>query len=159
MTDKYQEIVDSRDWDRMVSFGQYPSPGEYVLTGAQVGNLRGEHGWDMYIGYVVQIRKQAGAFGSDMVLLRHPDGQLRRHENQFFFGLDDYWTAKAKSVFDDGIDPSMEDYSQPYTLDNGEYPAVGAIVEPEIPGPKPDNSPLVKITISRPDGSKIVEVC
>lgn len=40
-----------------------------------------------YIGRVVQIRIGQGAFGSDLVLIRHPDEVLRAHANQCFWKL------------------------------------------------------------------------
>ncbi|MFA5409297.1 MAG: hypothetical protein WC343_11055 [Bacilli bacterium] len=40
-----------------------------------------------YLGRVVQIRVGWGAFGSDLVLIRHPDEALRAHENQCFWKL------------------------------------------------------------------------
>ena len=155
--DKFKEIVDSRDYDKMVGFGKHPLPGEYVITGMQAGNLRGEKGWQFYIGYVVQVRKKAGDFGSDMVLLRHPDGTLMQHTNQAYFRMGDAWTKKAMTMFE--TTPDTEDYTKPYTLGNGMYPEAGAIIEPNDHGPEPNNSPMMKITVSRPDGTKTVEIC
>lgn len=40
-----------------------------------------------YLGRVVQIRVGWGAFGSDLVLIRHPDEVLRAHANQCFWKL------------------------------------------------------------------------
>jgi hypothetical protein len=53
----------------------------------------------------------------------------------------------------------MEDYSKPYNLGNGTYPETGAIIEPNDHGPEPNDSPMMQITISRPDGTKTVEIC
>jgi len=156
---QFKEIVEARGDGKMVSLSSHPLPGEYVITSIQAGNLRGERGWGFYIGYVVQVRKQAGAFGSDMILLRHPDGTLMRHENQSFYRMRPDWEEKAKALFNEGITPEMEDYTQPYTLGNGEYPETGAIIEPNNNGPEPDNSPMASITITHGDGSKTVEVC
>lgn len=58
--------------------------GDLVVTGLQCGNAS-----DMakYVGRVVQIRVGQGVFGSDVWLLRHPDGTLLSHENQGFWKL------------------------------------------------------------------------
>ncbi len=160
MSNHIQNIVESRDYGKMVSFSEHPMPGEYVITGPQSCNLRGQGpgGWHRYIGYVVQVRKKAGAFGSDMILLRHPDGVLGRHENQSYHRVDDETLAKIKALYDDGMTPDeYEDYSQPYTL-SGEYPETGKIIEPNDNHPVPDNSPLMQITTVRADGSKVIEV-
>jgi hypothetical protein len=157
--DQFKEIVDARDYDNMVPYYQHPAPGEYVLTGIQAGNLRGERGWQSYIGYVAQVRKKAGAFGSDMILLRHPDGTMMRHENQSFFRMSDELAEKAKKLFDEGVTPEMEDYTVPYYIGTNEFPETGAIIEPNDRGPVGDNSPLVQITVCDAGGTKILEVC
>lgn len=159
MQDKAKEIVDARDYTRAVRYDQHPEPGEYVITGMQAGNIHGQYGWEYYIGYVVQVRKKAGAFGSDMVLLRHPDGTLKRHENQSYYRMDEYWLKNAKSLFPDGMTPDeYEDYSQAYTIGDGKYPEIGKIIEAKDDGPPRDNSPMVMITVTNPDGSKTVEI-
>lgn len=158
MQEKAEAIVNARDYARAVRYDQHPEPGEYVITGMQAGNIRGERGWHFYIGYVVQVRKKAGAFGSDMVLLRHPDGTLMRHENQSYYRMDDFWLERAKALFPEGMTPDeYEDYSVAYNLGNGEYPEVGKIIEPKKDGPPQDNSPMVTITLTNADGSKTIE--
>jgi hypothetical protein len=155
-----QEIVESRDYGKMVGFFENPIPGEYVITGPQAGNLRGEGagGWHRYVGYVVQVREKAGAFGSAIVLLRHPDGVLGRHENQMFHRVDSGVLAKIKALYEEGMTPDeYEDYSQPYSL-SGEYPETGRVIGPKDDGPPRDNRPMVQITTISPDGSRRVEV-
>jgi len=155
---KAKEIVDNRDFENMVSTTKHPEPGEYVITGIQAGNLRGERGWQKYIGYVVQVRKKVGAFGSDIVLLRHPDGKLGHHENQSFFRMNDFWLKKAKTLFPDEMTPDKhEDYSQPYTLSSG-YPETGKIIYNTENKPPRDDRPLAKITVTNADGDKTVTI-
>lgn len=154
---KFKEIVDARDYRSML-LGQLPEIGEYLITGLQMSNHNGQKGWDKYIGYVVQIRKGIGCFGSDMILLRHPYGNLIPHENQCFYRMNEYWENKAKKLFNKGVTPKAEDYTQPYTL-GGKYPAVGKIIEPSVTHPEPDNSPLMKITLTRGNGDTTIEVC
>lgn len=158
MQEKAKAIVEARDYTRAVRYDQHPEQGEYVITGLQSGNMHGGLGWARYIGYVVQVRKKAGAFGSDMVLLRHPDGSLGRHENQGYYRMDDLWLEQAKTLFPEGMTPDeYEDYSQAYTL-GGEYPEIGKIIEAKEDGPPQHNTPMVKITLTNPDGSKTVEI-
>lgn len=154
MWEQVKKIVKSVDRSNIAFCGEYPKSGEYVITGSQFGNLNGELGWQSYVGYVVQVRKKAGAFGSHMVLLRHPDGLLIPHENQSYYRMDEYWLKKAKALFPDNLSPEQEDYTEPYTLRGGLYPEIGKIIEPQDNGPPVDNSPMMKITVNKKDGSK-----
>lgn len=156
MQEQAKKIVDSCDYLKMVSLSAHPLPGEYVITGLQAGNMRGEQGWDRYLGYVVQVRKKAGAFGSDIILLRHPDGALVRHENQAYFRLSAEMLALAKTLFT--VTPDQEDYAAPYTLGNGEYPEIGQVIEAKDGGPPRDNMPMAKIMVQHADGSRTVEL-
>lgn len=70
--------------------------GDFLISGLT------ESGCQM-IGYVVQIRKQLGEFGSNMFLIRHADGDLVRHENQSFWKLTDEQTKKIKPFFFDNL--------------------------------------------------------
>lgn len=156
---KIREIVKARDYHSMIGgfANDMPEIGEYLITGIQQGNLNGELGWQMYIGYVVQIRKKAGAFGSDIILLRHPDGTLGRHENQSYHRVSDYWLKEIKKKFNEDITPDNEDYSKPYTLGD-KYPETGKIIEPSDNMPVQDNSPMMSITTTHRDGSKEIVV-
>lgn len=53
--------------------------GKYVEIGAMVGNPNIDR-----IGKLIQIRLKCGAWGTDVVLIRHSDGNLTSHENQSF---------------------------------------------------------------------------
>ena len=54
-------------------------------------NLYSEKGSCFRIGYVVQVRKKAGAFGCHIILLRHPDGTLASHVNETFYRIAGEW--------------------------------------------------------------------
>jgi hypothetical protein len=142
---------------------KYPSPGTYVTTGLQSGNFGAGADWLNYIGYVVQVRKDAGEFGSHMVLLRRPDGNLSSHSNQSYVELVDRLLGEAKKMFDEAHNteippaPENECYDEPFTI-NGEYPEMGKIVEPKEDGPPVSNSPMVQITCEDAHGNKTVEV-
>lgn len=154
--DAARKIVEARDSYNMTP---RPAPGEYVITGMQIGNKRGAQGWHKYVGYVVQVRKKAGAFGSDMVLLRHPDGSLVRHENQSFYRMDERLLEQAKSLFPAGMTPDEEDYTKAYTLGNGEHPEIGKVIEPKLEDLPRDDAPVAQITLYHGDGTQAVIVC
>ncbi len=154
MKKKLKLIVDNMDYEKMVGFDNYPIPGEYYITGPQAGNSD----LTRYVGYVVQVRLKAGAFGSNCIFMRHPDGVLMTHENQSFFAVDGYWENKIIELFDDETTPALEDYSKAYTI-RDEYPEIGKIIEPKECDRSLDESPLAQITITHSDGSKTVEVC
>lgn len=146
-------IVDARDLKKMVGMMESPAPGEYVITGPQMGN----NDFDMYVGYAVQIRKKAGAYGSDIVLLRHPSGTLGRHENQCFCRVSEYWEKEIKSLYDSDTAPELEDYTKPYTLGK-DFPEIGKIIEArDGQNMPPRNDPPFSITVSHGDGSKTIE--
>lgn len=151
--EKLKAIIDARDYEKMVGFSKYPQPGEYYLTGPIAGPER--NNLARMMGYVVQVRLKAGAFGSDMVLMRCPDGTLARHENQSFFAVDEEQKQKIIDLFKK---EPVDDYSEPYTL-GGEYPEIGPIIQPKADGPPTNDSPLMKITVEHSDGSKTIEVC
>lgn len=154
MKEQIEEIIAARDYRDMIGFSTHPQPGEYVTTGPQ----QGDPNLSRFIGYVVQVRKKAGCFGSDIILLRHPDGELGRHENQMFFRIDGLWLEKAKALYPEGMTPEEhEDYSKPYTLGE-KFPETGKVIEPNDSGPIPDNSPMMKITTTHADGSKDITI-
>lgn len=159
LQEKAKAVVDARDCYKRVPHGKHPQAGEYVITGLQAGNLRGEQGWHKYIGYVVQIRKKAGAFGSDLILLRHPDGSLMRHENQDYCRMDEFWLAEAKALFPVGMTPDeYEDYSEAYTLGKDGCPEIGKVIEAKPDNPPRYDAPMMQITIASGDGSREVIV-
>lgn len=102
--------------------------GDLVVTGLQSGNAT-----DMakYVGRVVQIRIGQGAFGTDVWLLRHPDGTLLSHENQGFWKLS---LLDAKDVRTRYYTQEIWDWDSPDTEYSicDQNPATGFIV------PKPD---------------------
>lgn len=143
---------------KMVPIDEYPLPGEYVITGIQAGNLHGEKGWRKYIGYVAQVRLEAGAYGTDMIFLRHPDGGLMTHENQCFFRPVGDFLDQVLAIFPPDIHPDLtEDHTQEYSI-GGQHPRAGAIVPPEAEIYARPLGPMAKITTTHADGSQVVEV-
>jgi hypothetical protein len=81
------------------------------------------------VGKVVQIRLEAGHFGSDMVLMRHFDNTLVRHENQSFYKIDEVFTKELNKLFSD-VDKDSPEIT--YTIENGELPEKGFIIQSKI---------------------------
>ena len=74
---------DKDDYPIYSGFGDYNIPKQFDFLVAMP--LPFHHtDWNKFIGYVVQIRKKQGHFGSDIVLLRTLSGELVRWENQGF---------------------------------------------------------------------------
>jgi len=147
----------------MKTVGGYSKPfseddiGAYVTSGLQVGNHRGEHGWQFYVGYIVQVRQKAGSFGTDIVLVRHPGGELRSHENQMFCIVQDKYLDDVRAMYDDDVNPEGEDYSKPLILD-GKFPETGKIIPPRDEKPPCDESPRMQLTVEKDDGTKDIVV-
>lgn len=116
------QIIEKRETSlMMLSCTQRPEKGQLVMTGLQVGpaNLMRR------VGYCVQIRLKCGQFGSDMIFLRHADGSLCTHENQYFFALSPEQEALAMPLFAEHL--AEEDYAG-YSCCNG-VREVGFIIE------------------------------
>lgn len=102
--------------------------GTFVCTGLQVGNVKPM----MYFGRVLQVRLEAGEYGSDLVLIRHADGTLGSHENQCFFRVKDEFLPELKRMFKDSFE--HDSTSVEYTICN-KLPATGFII-PSPYGPE-----------------------
>ena len=76
--------------------------GEFIIGSY---NERGEYP----IGFVVQVRKGCGAFGSDVVLLRENDGTLSSHSNQAFWRIPSYQVRVIKEYFEHLADEELKD--------------------------------------------------
>lgn len=87
----------------------------YVITGMIAGK---ESIAENRVGRVVQIRLEAGDFGSDLVLLRHRNDSLVPHANQSFYLIPE----KFKSYLDEEFKDTYKDDSDafPYTLQGQE---------------------------------------
>lgn len=130
MQQKIEEILRQSAGERPVLRSQNISYGQFIETGPQRGGVI------QSIGYCVQIRKGVGVYGTDIVFLRHADGRLVTHENQFFFALGDEQVEQAKVLFD--CLPADEEAPLGYGDCNG-VREVGFIIEnssskPGFPG-------------------------
>lgn len=92
----------------------------YIVTGFLSGaSIK------MKVGKVVQVREEAGAFGSDTVLIRNCDGLLIPHENQSFYKVPHYAIKKSDEVFKDVF---LDIINTPYNL-SGEFEEIGFIIK------------------------------
>lgn len=79
--------------------------GAFVSTGLQVGTVNPQ----MYVGRLVQVRLEAGEYGSDLVLIRYADGTLGSHENQCFFRVKDEFLPELKEMFTESFEHDSTD--------------------------------------------------
>lgn len=108
---------------------QFIKKGDLVFTSLQLGFKKPFPETDLshWIGYVVQIRKGVGEFGSDQWFLRHPDGSLIRHENQSFKKINPSDEDLIRSWFDkEQLDEDMS--NEVYTI-NRENEKSGFIIQ------------------------------
>jgi hypothetical protein len=140
-----QSIIDQRTYKQMMlSTQKHPELHQFVTTGLQMGQNKLEK----YIGYCVQIRKNCGQFGSDMVFLRHADGSLTTHENQCFYSMTEEQEALARTVFE--CLPEEEEPELGYKCCQKIH-EVGFLIEKSETQPSP-NTPF-SITVTKGDGS------
>ncbi len=98
----------------------------YVITGMIQGL---ECIAENRIGRVAQVRLEAGAYGSDCVLLRHANNALRNHENQSFWLIPDKFKEYLGEFFKDVYMDDSDKYV--YSLQK-KKPAKGFIVPSKI---------------------------
>lgn len=145
-----QSVLDMVDWNNSISFKDGPGKHQFVTTGIQMG-VRDPV---MRLGYCVQIRKGRGQFGSDMVFLRHPNGNLSTHENQSYVAMTEEQEALAKTIFDVlPEDEAMEDGSDPEYRDCDKIGETGFLILDSKSEPIP-NSPFT-VTVKDSAGGVI----
>lgn len=103
--------------DRLPVFGQY------VRTGPGPAPLVNQ------IGYVVQIRRRQGIFGSDIYLLRHCNGELVQHSNNMYLPLTPEEIEAVLPCFG-AVIPSAEGESPVYGIGDPSTRTAGFIIEP-----------------------------
>ena len=124
-----------RAWDTLGEINQYPvygfskrdniNPLDIVV----VMPTPFQYDLDVFIGYVVQIRKNAGSFGSDKILFRTSNGNLMTWENQSFLILPPSEVLLIKDIFQELINDEKEYIKEDgtYTIE-GKDPKKGFIV-------------------------------
>jgi hypothetical protein len=96
---------------------------KYVITGFLSGK---ENTTNNRVGRVVQVRLEAGDYGSDCVLLRHKDNLLVPHTNQCFWLIPDRFKDYLDEIFKDAQSDKPDEYT--YTLQEKE-PKKGFIIK------------------------------
>jgi hypothetical protein len=138
--DLFHQICEKRpDFSRM---SEYPEFGQIVRSGLMQGK---DYIFDNAIGYIVQIRKKRGQYGSDQYLVRHPDGSLVVHENQSFWVVDSELGKLALSYFKYPIEEDGTDIE--YTIGDG-FPETGYIIDFNEGDPVSDSPPFVMSIIT-----------
>jgi len=100
---------------------------KYVITGLQQGGST----VDTRVGIAVQVRLEAGDFGSDNVLLRHVNGKLQQHHNQSFWLIPDEYKEYLDEMFKDHLYDDADEME--YTLGaDRSNPEKGFIVPSKI---------------------------
>ena len=80
------------------------------------------------VGRVVQVRNEAGAFGSNQIFMRCPDGDLQVHENQWFYKAPDKFIPRLNELFKDVPE---DDKKNIYSI-QGKYKQKGFIIKSKV---------------------------
>ena len=145
LAETVSQILDMVDYYRPLDVAKNGKPGQFVVTGMQVGGGRISR-----IGYCVQVRKRCGQFGSDMVFLRHHDGGLTTHENQSFYVMTPEQEALARSIFE--VLPEEEDYSEGFAVQG--IREIGFVIENSSTRATPNTPFTVTVTEKGSDGTE-----
>lgn len=103
-----------------------------------------------FIGYPVQVRKDVGAFGSDVVLIREFDGELSTWENQGYLLLTKEELEIATPIFEKLISDDKENWENGFTI-NGNNREIGYIIEKS----EYESTPVAPISITTLENGKI----
>ncbi|MEC5166340.1 hypothetical protein RCH18_002079 [Flavobacterium sp. PL11] len=105
-------IADNKEYfGKMIHNWTSEMKNKYVITGFIAGK---ENIANNRVGKVVQVRIDAGDYGSDCVLLRHKDDTLTPHENQSFWLIPDKFNDYLDEIFKDVSEDDSDNYA--YTL-------------------------------------------
>lgn len=119
--DIFEEVLQERTKNLFLGVSNYPYPGQFLSIDHADAPL------EKMIGYCVQIRKGVGYLGSDVYFLRHYDGNIVTHENQGFYALTTKQEDQVRALFI--VLPEEEDSHSVYTIQNGQFPETGFMIE------------------------------
>lgn len=128
----------------MIPFSQLPERGQFVLSGLMAGR---DYTFENAVGYPVQIRKKRGSFGTDQYFIRHSDGSICVHENQFFFVIKDEFKDEIKEHFAYTIDDELDNLKY-FTKDKDDEED-GYIIEATADQPIKNGFVVVATTVSK----------
>ena len=129
-----------------------PEQGMFVKTGPHGDSIRGSIGW------VAQVRRKQGLFGSDNYILCHAGkkGWLMQHSNNVFYPLTPAEVALVRPYFADCL-PENETFPNGITLGTEESRAFGFFIDPpEGFQTRGGEGASMRMTTIGPDGSKTV---
>lgn len=141
-------LADINYVDNMIGFGSNPGEHQFVMTAA----ICGPHPIESRIGYCVQVRKKCGAFGSDKVFLRHPNGNLIVHENQSFIAMTEEQEEQARTIFE--MLPDEETPDDGYSDESG-ITETGFLIEASQSQPM-QNMPVIQMTVDKGSEKELI---
>lgn len=97
-----EQIIEMRDVPNrcMILFSSFEK-GTEIKKGQFIFTLSPHTNVMKNVGYAVQVRKKAGDFGSDLILIRLANGGLQTWSNQSFFNMTEEQEALARKIFVD----------------------------------------------------------
>lgn len=119
------DIISNIDHSNMLWNAEDFHFGMFVLTGPIAPNFK------RVVGYVVQVRKKWGAFGSDAVFIRASDDKLMVHENQCFWAIAKEQENKIKPFFLTTPNDELKDNPELIYTIKHKQEEKGFIVSPE----------------------------
>lgn len=134
------DIVNAIDYQKMIGHDSNPAFGQFVVVGPNFTSI------EQRFGYCVQVRKKVGQFGSDIVLLRHCEGNLIAHENNCYVAVSAEHEQQARAIFK--MLPEDEEPEQGYRDSDGVC-ETGFVIEHSASKASTDGHSLV-ISVSKP---------
>jgi hypothetical protein len=137
------DIEDNQEYfGKMINNWTSELKNRYVITGFISGK---ENIANNRVGKVVQVRIDAGDYGSDCVLIRHKDDNLVPHENQSFWLIPNKFKDYLDEIFKDVSEDDSDQYS--YTL-QGTRSERGFIIKSSLGDDEPSPMRDIKKAIS-----------
>ncbi|MBM0209654.1 hypothetical protein ALQ72_03597 [Pseudomonas syringae pv. maculicola] len=128
-TEVFTRLLQPKVWEKRAHTifagfnNRLPVFGQYLRIGPGLAPLA------IQIGYVVQIRRCQGRFGSDIYLLRHCTGELVEHSNNSYLPLTPEEIDAVLPCFGD-VTPSAEGHNPVYGLCTPGSRSAGFVIEP-----------------------------
>ncbi len=119
-----ESILENFHYENRINFTEKDF-GRFVITGL----INGENSIYTRIGKVVQVRKEAGAFGSDTVFLRYANKVLGTSENNSYYAVSDSDSEIIKKWF--GEIDLIDKPGDAYCI-RGEFTETGFIIPSKI---------------------------
>lgn len=106
----------------------------------RIGLIQGKpFDFDHCVGFLVQIRKKRGAYGSDQYIIRHSNGKLMTHSNQMFWKISDTLIEDIVKFFPHTPEEEFEGNEEIEYNIEGEKPEKGFLIEYKEGDPREDS--------------------